>query len=157
MDFTKFDQQINKEEMAKNIKLAQENGGDYAEVPKGTYECKIEKLEIGATKNGEPMFKAQLRITEGDHKKQCLFFNRKIFGNKANEKGTWNDGVAINSVIGWLNNLGCDYEITFESYSQFNDLVMDIAEEVVSDNIRVEVAYDPEAFNNISIKDCWEI
>lgn len=153
MDFTKFDALIDKDEMEKDIKEAKEN--EYTEVPGGEYECKIEKIEIGETKEKhEPMFKVMLRITEGKFAKQCLFFNRKIYGNKKSER--WNDGKAIQTVIGWLENLQCDIDLYFESYSQFNDLICDIAEDVVG-TVGVTVAYDPDAFNPISIEDVYDL
>lgn len=153
MDFTKFDNLIDKDEMEKDIKEAKEN--EYVEVPAGQYECTIEKLEIGETKEKhEPMFKAMLRITEGEFEKQCLFFNRKIYGNKKSDK--WNDGRAIQTVIGWLENLECDIDIYFENYSQFNDLICDIAEDVVG-KVGATVDYEPDAFNPISIADVYDL
>ena len=97
------------------------------------------------------MVKAQFRILEGDYKKQCLFYNRVIFGTK-------NDANMIAAAVGFLNNLEPSEEIghvMFESYNQFANLILDIAEDVC-DAMEYEVVYDPNAFNSISIKDAWE-
>lgn len=133
------------------IKDAKENGGtgNYADIEAGTYQTKVEKLEIKATKDGRPMLSAMFRIVEGEHKKQCLFFNRVLYGTK-------NDGNMINSAIGWLESLepSEDIEVGFETYDQFEELVLDIAEDIAE--LTYEVAYDPDAFNNISIEDVYE-
>lgn len=157
IDFSKFDKEVNKEQLMKDYSDAVENGGtgDYPEVPKGTYVVKIESMEIGETKQTkEPIFKAMLRIQEGEFKKSCIFFNRKIYGNKESDK--WNDGKAIATVTGWLAKLETEFVPVFESYSQFADLVLDIMEEVEEFKLMLEVDYDPDAFNPISIKDVWE-
>lgn len=154
MDFSKFDQQINKEELKKDIQEAEQNGGNYEEVPVGTYVGKFDKLEVGATKDGRPMLKAQFRITEGDFSKHCLFMNRVLFGTK-------NDAGMIASAIGFLKNLdaadedGVPIVVDFESYNQFSELVLDIAESIDADQLEYEIEYDPEAFNSISINEVF--
>lgn len=162
MDFSKFDAAVNKEQLKKDYDEAVENGGlgDYEEVPAGTYIVEIEKMEIKPTKEkGEPMFSTQLRIIEdaehnGKFVKNCLFFNRKIYGNKESDK--WNDGKAIATVTGWLNKLGTEVIPVFESYSQFADCVLDIFEECKEYKLQLEVEYKPDAFNPISIKEVFE-
>lgn len=150
IDFSKFDNQIDKEQLKKDIAAAQSNGtGKYEDVPKGIYLTEIERLEVGATKDGRPMLKAMFRIIgDEDGKKiqftkSCVFMNRVIFGTK-------NDGNMINSAIGWLKSLEPESEVVFDSYSQFADLVMDIAEELIG-NTEYVIEYDPDAFNSISI------
>ena len=162
MDFSKFDEQVNMDELSKQIAEAKENGGtgDYDEAPAGTYEGTIEKMEVGSTKDGRPMFKVQFRISVGldgkteeyvagfKKKKPCLFMNRVLYGTK-------NDGNMIQSVIGWLDKLESETPVVFESYSQFNDLVLDLAEEC--EGLGLEIEYDPDKFNSISIKDVWDL
>lgn len=154
MDFSKFDQQINKEELKKDIQEAEQNGGNYEEVPVGTYVGKFDKLEVATTKDGRPMLKAQFRITEGDFSKHCLFMNRVLFGTK-------NDAGMIASAIGFLKNLdaadedGVPIVVDFESYNQFSELVLDIAESIDADQLEYEIEYDPEAFNSISINEVF--
>lgn len=156
MDFSKFDKQVDIEALKKDVHEAEKNGGiGYKEVPVGEYLGKIEKLEIGETKDGRPMLKVQFRITEGEFNNSCLFMNRVLFGTK-------NDANMIASAIGWLQTLDAADEdgnvipVTFDSYSQFNELVMDIMENI-DGILEYKVEYDPEAFNNISIEDIFEV
>ncbi len=152
MDFKEFDKQVDLEKLRNDAKEIEANGGtgDYPELEAGTYTGKMEKLEVGQTKDGRPMLKAQFRITEGEHKKSCLFLNRVLYGTK-------NDANMIASAVGWLNSLEPSEDVgpvTFESYSQFAELVLDIAEDIAE--LEYEVDYDPDAFNNISITDVFE-
>lgn len=152
MDFSKFDEQVNLDELTQNTKEIKANGGvgNFADIEKGTYHGKVEKLEVGTTKDGRPMLKCQFRITEEPHKKSCLFLNRVIYGTK-------NDANMIASAIGWLESLEPSDDIgdvEFESYSQFADLVLDIAEDIAE--LEYDVDYDPDAFNNISIAEVYE-
>lgn len=149
IDFSKFDATINEEELAKQLEDAKNNPQQTdKEVPADNYTVKIEKMEIGATKDGRPMFKVQCRILDGEFKKWCLFMNRVIYGTK-------NDANMIQSVIGWLEKLEPETLVEFKNYSQFADLVLDIFEEV-ADAVELDVAYDPDAFNSISIEEVFD-
>lgn len=152
MDFSKFDKQVDLEGLKKDTEEIKKNGGtgEYAEIEEGTYHGQFEKLEVGETKDGRPMMKVTFRITEGNRKKSCLFMNRVLYGTK-------NDANMIASAIGWLETLEPSEDIgdvTFESYSQFADLVLDIAEDIAE--LEYDVHYDPDAFNNISIEEVFE-
>lgn len=154
MDFSKFDQQINEEQLKKDIEEAEKNGGtgDYPEIPAGTYIGKFDKLEIGATKDGRPMLKAQFRITEGEFNNHCVFMNRVLFGTK-------NDANMIASAVGFLKTLEPSDEVgpvTFENYTQFSDLVLDIMEDIDGE-LEYEIEYDDSKFNSISINDVFEL
>lgn len=149
IDFSKFDAQVNTEKLAEDIKAAAENNQEFEETPDGTYVCKVENLEIGETKDGRPMLKAMFRIIEGDLEKRCLFMNRVLFGTK-------NDGNMIASAIGFLETLDSGIDVVFESYSQFADLVMDIAEEI-DGVLEYEVDYKKDNFQSIKILEVFEV
>lgn len=147
MDFSKFDKEINTNELSKAIEDAANNPQFEArDVPAGQYEVKLEKMEVKATKDGRPMFSVMMRIISGDYKKMCLFMNRVLYGTK-------NDANMIASVLGWLKKLDPEADdIEFKNYSQFSDLVLDIYEDL-SEAVSIDVDYDPDAFNNITILD----
>lgn len=151
VDFSKFDEQVNLEQLKKDAEEAAENGiGDYPEVEDGTYVVKIESMELGETKDHRPMFKAMFRILDGDFKKSCLFMNRVVYGTK-------NDASMIGSVIGFLKNLDSEVQpIVFESYAQLSDLILDVMEDI-DGVLEYEIEYKKDAFNNISIKEVFEV
>lgn len=154
MDFSAFDKAID-DQFKKNLEEAKQNSNtEYPDVPKGDYVVKIDKMEIRPTKTGEPMFSCQMRITEGDYKKQCIFFNRKIYGNRISEK--WNDAKAIQTVVTWLDALQTETVPEFTTYSQFNECVLDIFTECEECKLTMNVSYDPDAFNPITINEVLE-
>lgn len=151
-NWSKFNEQVDLQSLKAEKEEIKKNGGtgDYPEIEEGTYRGKFEKLEIRATKDGRPMLSAMFRITDGSHKKACLFMNRVLFGTK-------NDANMIASAEGWLETLEPSEDIgpvIFENYDQFEELVLDIAEDIAE--LEYDVYYDPEAFNNISIEEVYE-
>ena len=151
-NFSKFDKQIDLAQLRKEAEEIKKNGGtgEYPEIEEGIYRGKFEKLEVGTTKDGRPMLRAMFRITEGQHKKQCLFMNRVLYGTK-------NDANMIASAEGWLETLEPSEDVgdvIFKGYSEFADLVMDIAEDI--SELEYDVNYDPDAFNSITIEEVYE-
>lgn len=152
MDFSKFDKQVDLDQLKKDAEEIKKNGGtgEYPEIEEGVYRCKVEKLEVKETKDGRPMLSAMFRIVEGDHKNSCLFMNRVLYGTK-------NDANMIASACGWLESLEPSEEIgpvVFNGYNDFAELVLDIAEDIAE--LEYDVDYDPDAFNNIAITDVFE-
>lgn len=141
--FDKFNKNIDKETVRKNVSDAKRERKN-VEVPAGNYRCELEKVELGATKDGRPMFKAQLRIIEGEFKKHCLFMNRVVAGTK-------NDMAMIGSVEGWVDKLEPAIPLEFNgNYDDFAEDIMDVAEELCG-SIVLDVEYDDKKFNNISV------
>lgn len=158
VDFAKFDKLVNQKEINAQMNAAVE----FDDVPAGTYRCSIEKMEIKATKaNDKLMFAVQLKIkdTLDAPKKQnnrYIFFNRVIYGNKNTDK--WNDGIAIKGVISWISKLLTDDDdpLAFKNYSQFAEDVLDIYQDICP-KIEVDIKYDPEAFNPVTITDVTDL
>lgn len=151
-DFSKFDKQIDLKQIRKDAEEIKKNGGtgDFPEVPSGEYRVKCENLEVGTTKDGRPMLKAMFRILEGDHKKQCIFFNRVLFGTK-------NDANMIATAEGWLETMEPSEDVgdvIFRGYDKFAALVMDIAEDI--SELEYDVEYDPDSFNPVKILEVYE-
>lgn len=153
MDFSQFDKAVDKKKLEAQIKEAKENGGG-EDTPAGYYYGVFEKFEMRTTKDNRPMFSCQFRIhgsyEDGEdmakpskkYAKKCVFMNRVVMGTK-------NDGNMINSLLGWLEKLECDFDITFESYAQLNELIMDIFEDI--SEVEFDIEYDDDKFNSISI------
>ena len=138
VDFKKFQQQFPAEEMTKAVEQAKENGsGDYEKIPDGEYRCKIEKMELRESKKGAPMCSIMFRIVAGDHKKKCIFYNRVLAGTK-------NDGFMMKSNNDFLESLDSGVSVSFESWEQYNDMILDIAEAIDADKLEymVEVTTD---------------
>lgn len=120
VDFSKFDKAVDLDGLKEDIKEAAENGGgNREEVPKGEYEVKIDKMELTTSKKGDPMFTCWFKILAGDFKNSLIFMNQVI-----------NQGFQIHIVKEFLRSLDTEYEVDFESYTQFEQLVLDIHEAV---------------------------
>ena len=131
IDFKKFQQQFPAAEMTKAVEQAKENGG-YEKIPDGEYRCKVEKMELKESKKGAPMCSIMFRIVAGDLKKQCIFYNRVLAGTK-------NDGFMMKSNNDFLNSLDSGIDVSFESWEQYNDLILDIAEAIDADKLEYMV------------------
>ena len=131
MDFTKFDKSVDIEGLEKDIKEAAENGGNYKEVPAGTYEVKVEKMELtmsntdangnarDKSKPQNPMVSIWFKILNGEYKNSLIFYNKVVYG-------TSNDGFMIHSNNELLRSLDSGLDVEFESYSQYAQLLLDI-------------------------------
>ena len=119
--FDKWNKNVDTEGLAKDAKEAEQNGGsgDYPEVPVGTYEVKIDKMELKESSKGDPMFSAQFRILAGDHENQCLFMNQVI-----------TQGFQIGIVNKFLRSLEVMDDVEFKDYEQYNNVILDIMEQV---------------------------
>ena len=157
VDFSKFDQTINKEQLRKDMEAA--SNQEFDEVPKGTYIISIDRMEVKPTKAGDKlMFAVQANIKETvsapkKQDKRKIFFNRVICGNRVTEK--WNDGAAIKGVITWIEDLTGE-KLEFVSYSQLSEDVVSVVQDF-ADVMEAKVEYDPEAFNPISIKEVFDV
>lgn len=155
IDFAKWTEEFGGEEAVKEVEKAKEQAKEYAELPEGTYVCKLEKLELGEAKNGRPMVKAQFRITEGQHHKQCIFYNGVMVANDPQ----WN-GFMIHKVLEFLRSLKVldESEIDFDgNFENFNDLLLDIVEAAEEDGLGFEVKTEKDGeYNKITVTDVFE-
>lgn len=155
IDFDKWNQEFGGEAAVAEIEKAKESAGEYAELPEGTYVCKLEKLELGESKAHKPMVKAMFRIVEGEHKKQCIFYNGVMVANDPQ----WN-GLMKHRVLEFLRSLNVldDADIDFDgNYAHFNDLLLDIAEAAEEDHLKFEVFTEKDGdYNKITVTDTFE-
>lgn len=121
MDFSKFDQSVDLEGLKKDLKEVEENGGTgvYEEVPAGTYEVKIDKLEQVLSKKGDPMMSVWFKVVSGNCKGRLIFMNQVI-----------TQPFQIHIAKEFLKSLDSAFEVDFESYNQFAELIMDIHENI---------------------------
>ena len=148
IDFSKFDKQVDLDGLKNDVKEAEENGGtgNYKEVPLGTYEVAITKLELGESKKHDPMVKVWFKILEGEYKGRLLFMNQVI-----------TQGFQIHIVDEFLRSLETDVEIGFESYSQYTQLLMDVYE-AVDGNFEYGLKYgENKGFNTFEITEVFEL
>lgn len=106
--------------LKQDVESANNNTGDFVEVPKGEYEVKVVKIELGETgpnsKNpGMPMAKVWFDILAGEYKGQKIFMNQML-----------TSGFGIHKMNEFLNSLETGIPVVFENFNQYADLFAQI-------------------------------
>lgn len=155
INFDEWNQKFGGEKAVKEIEEAKKNSNQHSEVPDGTYICKLEKLELGEY-NGAPVVNGMFRITEGQHKNQCIFYN----GYMTAKDPQWN-GLAIHRVLEFLRSMQVleDIDVTFDgNFAHFNDMLLDIAEGAEEDKLKFEVkkGINKKGYKEVKVTDVFE-
>lgn len=154
MDFEKFDEMVDLEGLKADIAAASNGGGsgERKDVPHGMYEVAIEKLELTTTKtSGKPMVSCWFRVlSEGEYLGQMIFMNQVI-----------SQGFQIHLANEFLKSIcvGPDAPtITFESYSQYSQLIMDVAE-YIDGKFEYALRYGqtPKGYDTFEIEEIFEL
>lgn len=156
--FDKYASKINAEELAASQKEITENangGGNYKEVPFGTYEVKIEKMEAKLTKEKKnPMVSIWFKILKGDYKNSLIFYN-----------GVFNEDWMRHRVVEFLSAILDDDSHKAEinlilkdsNINEVNDFVMDIHEQI-DGHLEYLLVYDQKkGFNTYMIEEVFDV
>ena len=152
--FEQWDKSVDMDGLQKDIAEAKNNSGgksDFKEVPHGQYEVSIEKMELKATKKGDPMVSVWMKICEGEYKNSLIFMNQVI-----------TQGFQIHIVNEFLRSLIQDCadapEVEFKSYSQYANLLMDI-HELISEQFEYAIDYGvtKKGFDTFEITDVYAL
>ncbi len=144
-----FDKSFDTEALAHDVEEVAANGGTYKEVPHDTYEVKIEKLELIKSKSkGDPMVTCWMKILEGEYKGSRIFMNQVITKD-----------FQIHIVNEFLRSLVAEMDepidIRFKTYSQYGNLLMDVAE-AIDDNFEYAVRYyDKNGYNAFEVEEVY--
>ena len=145
--FEKWNSNADLAGLQKDIKDAQDNNREYEKVPHGEYEVKLDKLELKATKKGDPMVSAWFTILAGKYKNNKLFLNQVI-----------TQGFQIHIVNEFLRDMCTDLNIEFIDYKQYADLLLDVAEFCDENNLEFALKYeDNKGYDKFTITDVFEV
>lgn len=142
--FEKFNRAVDLEGLRKDVQEAGQS--DYDEVPVGTYEVKIEKMELKESSKGDPMVSIWFKILSGDQKGRLLFMNQVI-----------TQGFQIGRLNSFLKALDTEVTVEFKDYVQYNDLLMDILEAIDQDGLEYLIDYSKtsKGFSNFKIEEVY--
>lgn len=142
-----FDKAIDVEGLQADIKEAAENGLTFKEVPHGQYEVKVEKLELIASKAGDPMVTVWFKIVDGEYEGSMIFMNQVI-----------TRGFQIHLMNEFLRSLESGIEIEFKNYSQYGQLLMDV-HEAIDGKYEYALVYgqNNKGFNTFEILEVYEL
>lgn len=141
-----FDNVIDVEGLKKDTQEAAENGGNYKEVPEGTYEVEVDKLELKKSKKGDPMLSCWMKVSAGEYKNSNIFYNQVL-----------TTGFGLHNANEFLRSLDSDVEIEFTNFKQYHEMLLDVFE-AVNGNLSYQLEYDKNSkgFNTYKISDVFE-
>lgn len=122
--FEKFNSMFDVAGLKEDVKTAAANTGDFVDVPKGDYEVKVVKLELGETGEksktpGMPMAKVWFEVLAGEYKGQKIFMNQML-----------TTGFGIHKMNELLTSFETGRDIQFENFTQYADLLTQVFNEV---------------------------
>ncbi len=144
----KWNKQIDTKALVGEVKDIQENGG-FEEVPCGTYEVEVNKMEFVATKsNNDPMLTIWFKVTEGDHKHSLIFYNQVL---------TRSIGIHNANEIMRAMDTGLTIEFNGD-YADYADLIADVFEKV-SKKVVFELDYgeNNKGYKTYEITDVFDL
>ena len=137
-----FDQSIDTKALAMDV--ANADSGEYKEVPKGEYEVAVEKMELKASRKGDPMVTIWFKIVSGEFERSMLFMNQVL---------TMPFHYAI--VNAMLSSLAPGVEIKFETFTQYGELIEDIFELIHEQNEYALTYSEKKGFPTFEILDVF--
>ena len=144
--FEKWNESADLKGLQDDIKDAQDNNKEFEKVPHGEYEVKVDKMELKASKKGDPMVSIWFTILEGEYKKSKLFLNQVI-----------TQGFQIHIVNELLKSMGTDLAIEFVDYKQYADLLLDVAESCDTNKLEFALKYeDNKGYDKFTITEVFE-
>ncbi len=126
--FEKYAKKIDEAALAESQKeINENNSGDFAEVPVGKYEVKIDKMEAKKSKNGNPMISIWFKILEGTYKNSLIFYNGVFYED-------WMRHRVVDFLSAIMDDDSHKAEINLilkdNKIEEINNFVMDIHEEI---------------------------
>ncbi|RKD25228.1 Protein of unknown function [Caminicella sporogenes DSM 14501] len=145
--FAKFDKEFDVKGLKEDLKNISSNSAEYKEVPFGTYEVKIEKLELVESKTGKPMVSCWMRILEGEYKNSMLFMNQVI-----------HTPYGLHMANEFLRSLESCIEVEFESFTQYHNMLLNIHEAIDETyEYAVEYGETKKGFKTFKIVEVFEV
>lgn len=144
--FDKWNEQIDGEKLAQEVKEVAKNGGEYKEVPHGDYDVKVEKMELKESKSGAPMVSIMFRILDGEFKNSCLFFNQVV---------TLPFQISISN--DFMRSMDTGVEVDFDgNYAHYNDTICDVFEAIDRDKLEFLLSYtESKGYPRFKIKEVY--
>lgn len=144
--FEKWNSNTDLKGLQEDIKNAKDCNREYETVPHGHYEVKLDKLELKASKKGDPMVSAWFTIIDGKYKNSKLFMNQVV-----------TQGFQIHIVNELLKSMETDLNIEFIDYKQYADLLLDVAEFCDTNNLEFALKYeDNKGYDKFTITEVFE-
>lgn len=118
----------------------------------GTYECRVEKMMLGQSKKGTPLFKCQFKILVGQYEGSMIYMNQIL-----SPSAHCTVGQRIGLVNKFLKSLESGIEVEFKDFVQWEKMISEIADDI-DDRLEYEIYYSKsksgcQQFNIIQVYD----
>ncbi len=142
-----FDEKIDTEGLKKDAEEAAKNGGgDFKEVPLGTYEVEVNKLELKKSKKGDPMLSVWFKILTGEYKGSLIFYNQVM-----------TQGFGIHNANEMLRSLDSGVDIEFTNFKKYHEMLLDVLEAVEGTlEYALEYGENNKGYNTYKIIDVFD-
>lgn len=130
MNWEEFDKKVDLKGLNDEIENAKTGGGTFERVPDDTYEVMVKSMELKQSKKGDPMLSIQFKILTGKYKNRLIFYNQII-----------TQGFQIRIANELLRSLDAGVNVEFASFSQYNDMIMDIKEAIDEQQLEYALNY----------------
>ena len=146
--FEKFNAKVDVEGLKNDIKESSENTGDFKEIPHGTYEVAVEKMEMVMTKKlpERPMLSVWFKILDGEFKNSRIFMNQLL-----------TSGFPIHLSTEFLRSLDSGVEVGFEDYGQYYDNILDVYEAIEGVKEYALKKEDNKGFDKFTIEQVFDV
>lgn len=150
-----FDNNIDTGALQQDVEEAAKGGGKYKKPDSGEYEVKLDSMELVKSKAGNPMVKGVFEIIEGVSKGKKIYYNQTVHTGF---------GIKLHNDMLRAMDLDCVVEIeeagkkVFQNYSQYGQLMLDVAEEVEEAKLGFTLDYKNggDSFDEFEIVDTYE-
>lgn len=130
IDFSRFDTEENLKQIREDANKVVDR--EFEEVPPGTYEVALSKLELTESKKGNLMVEVWYTILSGDYENQKLFQYQVV-----------SDGKKVNILKPLLEKLSDnEFDVTFTTYAKYAELLDEIMEFSEDNNLEYSLKYD---------------
>lgn len=130
IDFSRFDTEENLKQIREDANKVVDR--EFEEVPPGTYEVALSKLELTESKKGNLMVEVWYTILSGDYENQKLFQYQVV-----------SDGKKVNILKPLLEKLSDnEIDVTFTTYAKYAELLDEIMEFSEDNNLEYSLKYD---------------
>ena len=155
INWDKFDKQVDSEEIKSAVEDAKKN--DFPDIPDGEYEVALEDMVLKTSKNGDPMLTITFVILEGEFADSKIWYNGVM--QPKNEKAIGFQVHKNNVFLRSLLDLAEDDEsrVFFKGFKQYNDLVLDLAEELVEAEFALEITTDKKGYQQYKITEVFDV
>lgn len=145
-NYDNWDNEFDSEALKKDLESVNSNDGERKEVPHGTYEVKITKLELTKSKKGQPMVTCWFKIVAGRFSNQLIFMNQVI-----------STGFGLHNANQFLKSIS-KQDIAFDSFKQYGMLLADIKEEIDGKHeYQLNYSQNDKGFNVYKIENVFDV